>query len=94
MRGFDFLSLALKKGEDFEKTETVEKSQCYPPRGYLKYDDKLSFSRESSLALSSISYPPNQLSHISIQKGMEAIPVDISLGKYGAPEERFCPAHV
>lgn len=54
----------------------------------------VTFDRENSLALSGLNYPQDHLSHVQVKKGMEKVPVEISLKTYDGPEQRFCPAHV
>ena len=61
------------------------------------YDSELtcwfanSFSRESSLVFSNLSYPQDQLSHITRK---QSVPVDFTFSSYHGIEEQFCPAHV
>ena len=54
----------------------------------------ITFDRLTSLSLSGIDYPSQELSHITVKEGMEEIPVKESLPVFDGPEQRFCPAHV
>lgn len=93
MLNHNLMTHRLSPGMDWEKTKRAEECRNMPSRDYEKPDDVVSFDRESSLALSSISYP-EELSHIQVKKGMESVPVEYSLKEFDAPEQRFCPANV
>jgi electron-transferring-flavoprotein dehydrogenase len=84
----------ITKGEDWEKMKTLSECSTMPSRDYTKPNNIVSFDRETSLSLSSISYPQDTYSHIQVRSSMEDVPTEISNKIYGAPETRFCPAHV
>ena len=66
----------------------------YAPIDYPRPDGVLSFDLLANLARSGTSHEGDQPSHLRIKPGMEAVPTDVSLRTYGAPESRFCPARV
>lgn len=59
---------------------------------YPGADNKLSFDRLSSVFLSNTSHEEDQPVHLELHD--VAIPVQLNLNKYAAPEERYCPAGV
>ncbi len=59
---------------------------------YPKPDGKLTFDRLSSVRLASTAHEEDQPVHLRLTD--EAVPVQVNLAKYDAPEQRFCPAGV
>lgn len=90
----------LIKGREFWKfisynkdsEKFLEKSK-FKPKVYAKKDGKLTFDILENLSRSGTNHEHDQPSHLIIKKDKLNSPA-ISLEKYGAPEERFCPAKV
>jgi electron-transferring-flavoprotein dehydrogenase len=59
---------------------------------YPKPDGEISFDLLSSVFLSSTNHEENQPCHLTLQDA--AIPIDVNLKQYDAPEQRYCPAGV
>lgn len=59
---------------------------------YPKPDGIYSFDKLNSISLSNISHDANQPCHLQLLD--KAIPININLAKYSAPEQRYCPAGV
>ncbi|HSH41383.1 MAG TPA: electron transfer flavoprotein-ubiquinone oxidoreductase [Arenicellales bacterium] len=59
---------------------------------YPKPDGEVSFDRLSSVFLSNTVHEENQPVHLTLKD--EAVPIDVNLAKYEAPEQRYCPAGV
>jgi electron-transferring-flavoprotein dehydrogenase len=59
---------------------------------YPKPDGQISFDILSSVYLSSTNHEENQPCHLTLQDA--AIPIDVNLKQYDAPEQRYCPAGV
>jgi electron-transferring-flavoprotein dehydrogenase len=59
---------------------------------YPKPDGEISFDLLSSVYLSSTNHEEDQPCHLSLQDA--AIPIDVNLKQYDAPEQRYCPAGV
>jgi electron-transferring-flavoprotein dehydrogenase len=64
----------------------------YRPIDYPKPDGKLSFDRLSSVFLSSTNHEEDQPCHLTLKD--PAVPVEVNLPLYDAPEQRYCPAGV
>ena len=75
-----------------DSTYTQPKS-AHKPIDYPKHDGKLTFDLLENLQRSGTNHDHDQPSHLKIKQGMESVP-ELSWTKYGAPEERFCPARV
>lgn len=82
----------FKVGDKRDHEFTEPKSK-YKPREYPKKDGKLTFDLLSNLQRSGTDHDHDQPSHLKIKEGHEKWIVD-SYEKYGAPEDRFCPAKV
>lgn len=63
-----------------------------PTIDYPNPDGKISFDRLSSVALSNITHDRDQPCHLHLLDKTEA--VSISIEKFDAPEQRYCPAGV
>lgn len=63
-----------------------------PVINYPKPDGICSFDKLNSISLSNIAHDANQPCHLQLLD--ETIPININLAKYGAPEQRYCPAGV
>ena len=66
----------------------------HAPIAYPKPDGVLSFDLLTNLARSGTNHEADQPAHLRVRAGMEAVPSDVSLATFGAPESRFCPAKV
>ncbi|WP_035058911.1 electron transfer flavoprotein-ubiquinone oxidoreductase [Andreprevotia chitinilytica] len=64
---------------------------CTPVR-YPKPDNKVSFDRLSSVALSNLSHDANQPCHLTLKDA--AVPTTVNLPRFAGPESRYCPAGV
>ena len=66
--------------------------QDWPRIDYPKHDGVLSFDRLSSVFLSATNHEENQRCHLRLKD--ESVAISVNYAKYGAPEERYCPAGV
>jgi electron-transferring-flavoprotein dehydrogenase len=62
------------------------------PIDYPKPDGVVSFDRLSSVFLSATNHEENQPIHLQLKD--PAIPIEVNLALYDAPEQRYCPAGV
>jgi electron-transferring-flavoprotein dehydrogenase len=69
----------------------VRKSEAQPIE-YPKPDGTLTFDRLSSVFLSGTNHEENQPAHLTLKDA--AVPVNVNLELYDAPEQRYCPAGV
>jgi electron-transferring-flavoprotein dehydrogenase len=72
--------------------ETLVRKEQAPEISYPKPDGTLSFDRLSSVFLSNTNHNEDQPSHLTLKNA--AVPVEINLALYDAPEQRYCPAGV
>jgi electron-transferring-flavoprotein dehydrogenase len=63
-----------------------------PKIAYPKPDGVISFDRLSSVFLSNTNHEEDQPVHLTLKDA--AVPIDINLRLYDAPEQRYCPAGV
>jgi electron-transferring-flavoprotein dehydrogenase len=63
------------------------------PIVYPKHDGVLTFDLLTNLQRSGTNHDHDQPAHLKIKKDMQDAP-KVSYMKFGAPEERFCPAKV
>ena len=63
-----------------------------PGIAYPKPDGVLTFDRLSSVFLSGANHEEDQPCHLQLKDA--ALPIDVNLARYDAPEQRFCPAGV
>lgn len=59
---------------------------------YPKPDGSITFDRLSSVFLSGTNHEEDQPCHLQLRNA--SVPIGVNLVKYGAPEQRFCPAGV
>jgi len=59
---------------------------------YPKPDGRLSFDLASSVYLANIEHPEDQVCHLKLKN--PAVPIQVNLPEYAAPETRYCPAGV
>lgn len=71
---------------------TLPKNMC-KKIDYPKHDGKLTFDLLTNLQRSGTNHDHDQPAHLRVKPEHASVP-DISFEKYGAPEERFCPAKV
>ena len=71
---------------------TLPKAQC-KPKEYPKHDGVLTFDLLTNLQRSGTNHDHDQPAHLKIKPDKVDVP-SVSYQKYGAPEERFCPAKV
>ena len=72
--------------------ETLKPAAECTPIDYPSPDGKITFDRLSSVFLSSTSHEENQPCHLTLKD--DAVPIQVNLKTYEAPEQRYCPAGV
>ncbi|WP_339044974.1 electron transfer flavoprotein-ubiquinone oxidoreductase [Candidatus Zinderia endosymbiont of Aphrophora alni] len=81
-------TLHIKK-EDYKYLKPISN---FKKIKYLKHDEKLTFSKLSSIFYSNVNHTENQPSHLIIKN--YKLQEKISFKVYGGPEEKYCPANV
>ena len=76
-------------GADFQALRPSERCS---PITYPKPDGQLTFDRLSSVFISNTNHEEDQPCHLVLRDPSKWLPVN--LGRYGAPEQRYCPAGV
>jgi electron-transferring-flavoprotein dehydrogenase len=69
----------------------VEKSAAQPIQ-YPKPDGVLTFDRLTSVSFSNTNHSEDQPIHLTLKDA--AVPIEVNLARYDAPEQRYCPAGV
>lgn len=77
--------------QDHEKTKPI--ADCTPIT-YPKPDGVISFDLLTNLQRSGTYHDDDQPPHLKIKPGMEGKPTQLSMPKFGGPEQFFCPAKV
>ena len=72
--------------------ETLSKAADCKPIDYPKPDGKITFDRLTNVSFSATNHEEDQPVHLTLQD--DAVPIDINLADYDAPEQRYCPAGV
>ena len=72
--------------------ETLNPAAEYEEIKYPAPDGKITFDRLSSVYLSGTNHEENQPCHLTLKDN--AVPIEVNLKKYEAPEQRYCPAGV
>ena len=72
--------------------EMLKKKSEATPIAYPKPDGVLTFDRLTDLAFSNTNHAEDQPLHLTLKDA--AVPVNINLELYDAPEQRYCPAGV
>ena len=72
--------------------ECTKPAADMPEITYPKPDGVYSFDRLNSINQSNIAHDANQPCHLHLLD--KDVPININLAKYGAPEQRYCPAGV
>ncbi|MEW8010750.1 MAG: electron transfer flavoprotein-ubiquinone oxidoreductase [Candidatus Thiodiazotropha sp.] len=78
--------------DDIEDRDTLKHAADCKRIDYPKPDGEISFDRLSSVYLSNTSHEEDQPCHLRLQDSV--VPLEINLGRYDAPEQRYCPAGV
>jgi electron-transferring-flavoprotein dehydrogenase len=73
-------------------SQTLWRKDMAKPIAYPKPDGEVSFDRLSSLFLSNVAHEEDQPAHLTLKDA--AVPIDVNLALYDAPEQRYCPAGV
>ncbi|NMG15922.1 electron transfer flavoprotein-ubiquinone oxidoreductase [Aromatoleum bremense] len=79
----------LKNSADHDKLRPAAESA---PIAYPKPDGVLTFDRLSSVFISNTNHEEDQPCHLTL--GDAAVPIDVNLAQFDAPEQRYCPAGV
>ncbi|MDX1541170.1 MAG: electron transfer flavoprotein-ubiquinone oxidoreductase [Geminicoccaceae bacterium] len=72
--------------------EQTKPAKDFTPIDYPKPDGTLTFDRLSSVYISNTNHDDDQPNHLTLKD--PAVPVDLNLPMYDAPEQRYCPAGV
>lgn len=72
--------------------ETLRKAADSKPIDYPKPDGKITFDKLTNLSFSATNHEEDQPVHLTLQD--DAVPIEINLAEYDAPEQRYCPAGV
>ena len=72
--------------------ETLKPAAQYEEIKYPAPDGKITFDRLSSVYLSGTNHEEDQPCHLTLKD--TAIPIEVNLKNYQAPEQRYCPAGV
>ncbi len=72
--------------------ETLKPADQCQPITYPKPDGVLTFDRLSSVFISNTNHSEDQPVHLKLRDA--SVPVAVNLARYGAPEQRYCPAGV
>jgi electron-transferring-flavoprotein dehydrogenase len=83
------LPIAMKHHADHT---SIVRKDLYAPIKYPKPDGVISFDRLSSVFLSNTNHAEDQPCHLQLKD--DAVPIEINLELYDAPEQRYCPAGV
>lgn len=75
-------------------SEKVKEAKDFKPIKYSSPDGVLTFDLLTNLQRSGTYHDDDQLAHLRIKPDAMNIPKSISMQKYEAPEQRFCPAGV
>ncbi|MFW2831437.1 electron transfer flavoprotein-ubiquinone oxidoreductase [Sphingomonas sp. ID0503] len=73
-------------------SKSLWRKDMVKPIAYPKPDGVISFDRLSSVFLSSTNHEEDQPVHLTLKDA--AVPIDVNLALYDAPEQRYCPAGV
>ena len=72
--------------------ETLERKSEAEPIAYPRPDGVITFDRMSSVFISNTNHGEDQPVHLTLKD--PAVPVNVNLELYDAPEQRYCPAGV
>lgn len=79
------------KDYSYDHEQLKPKQECQPIT-YPKPDGEISFDKPSSVFLSGTQHEENQPCHLVLT--YPHIPIDVNLGMYDEPSQRYCPAGV
>ncbi|HHF2955994.1 TPA: electron transfer flavoprotein-ubiquinone oxidoreductase [Vibrio diabolicus] len=79
------------KDDSYDHEQLKPKQECQPIT-YPKPDGEISFDKPSSVFLSGTQHEENQPCHLVLT--YPHIPIDVNLGMYDEPSQRYCPAGV
>ncbi|GJL83956.1 MAG: electron transfer flavoprotein-ubiquinone oxidoreductase [marine bacterium B5-7] len=77
------------RSRDYEGLKSAQDCQ---PVDYPKADNKLTFDKLSSVALTNTYHEENQPVHLKL--GDNSIPIEVNLKRWDEPAQRYCPAGV
>jgi electron-transferring-flavoprotein dehydrogenase len=77
---------------DHADHETLQKKSEAQPLQYPKPDGVITFDRMSSVFVSNTNHNEDQPCHLTLKD--PAVPINVNLALYDAPEQRYCPAGV
>jgi len=77
---------------DHSDHESLQKKTEVEPIAYPRPDGVLTFDRLSSVFISNTNHSEDQPIHLTLKN--PAVPVEVNLALYDAPEQRYCPAGV
>ena len=77
---------------DHADHETLKKKTAAQTIAYAKPDGVISFDRLTNLSFSGTNHGEDQPAHLTLKDA--AVPVNVNLELYDAPEQRYCPAGV
>ena len=83
------LPVTMKHHRD---NESLWRKDLARPIAYPKPDGVISFDRLSSVFLSNTNHAEDQPIHLTLKDA--AVPIEVNLARYDAPEQRYCPAGV
>ena len=72
--------------------ERLKPAGACPPIAYPRPDGVISFDLPSSVFVSSTNHAEDQPAHLTLKDA--AVPIEVNLARYDAPEQRYCPAGV
>ncbi len=72
--------------------ERLKPAARCPRIDYPKPDGKITFDLLSSVFLSNTNHQEDQPAHLTLKD--PAVPIEVNLARYDAPEQRYCPAGV
>ncbi len=72
--------------------EATGKAKDFEPIDYPKPDGVISFDRATNIAYSFTNHEDSQPAHLTLKD--PSLPVEVELGVYGGPSQRYCPAGV
>lgn len=75
-------------------SDTTQEASNFEPIDYKPPDGVLTFDLLTNLQRSGTYHDDDQVSHLRVKPELRNIPESVSMQKYAAPEQRFCPAGV
>ncbi len=72
--------------------ERLKPAGACPPIAYPRPDGVISFDLPSSVFVSNTNHAEDQPAHLTLKDA--AVPIEVNLARYDAPEQRYCPAGV